>query len=71
MSNLVGRAGGGGVEKGGGKTVPGAVLLVAVGRSVPLAVRMANNLRRWVQCCSLDLLKTLSSSLRWGSDGRL
>jgi hypothetical protein len=27
-----------------------------------LAARMANNMRRWVQCSSLDLLKTPSSS---------
>jgi hypothetical protein len=31
-------------------------------RARPLAARMANNVRRWVQCCSLDLLKTPSSS---------
>ncbi len=31
-------------------------------RARPLAARMANNVRRWVQCSSLDLLKTPSSS---------
>ena len=31
-------------------------------RARPLEARMANNAQRWVQCCSLDLLKTPSSS---------